>query len=76
MAGYVAGFPDLFFYEARHGFHGLALELKAPGGRASKSQLDWMESLILKGYRARIVKGWDETIAALAEYFDDTNWNT
>ncbi len=29
--GYKAGFPDLFIYEARNGYHGLAIELKVKG---------------------------------------------
>ncbi len=37
--GYVKGFPDLFIYEPRGEFHGLAIEMKKEkGGTASPEQ--------------------------------------
>ena len=40
--GYKRGFPDLFFYEPREGFMGLAIELKRPQGSARSMAGHWM----------------------------------
>ena len=43
--GYKKGFPDLFFYEPRQGFNGLAIELKKPGGSPTPHQKQWKADL-------------------------------
>jgi hypothetical protein len=68
--GYIAGFPDLFIYEQRNGFAGLAIEMKrVSGGVASPEQKQWQHRLIMNGYRACICKGADEAIKIIDEYF-------
>lgn len=60
-AGYKAGFPDLFFYEPRGGYHGLAIELKRKdGGQTSPLQKEWLNNLSARGYYATVAKGFDE----------------
>lgn len=68
-SGYSAGFPDLFFYEPRNGFNGLAIELKAGTNTPQKNQLEWKQKLIDRGYRAEVCTGIDETFAVLSDYF-------
>ena len=47
-SGYKRGFPDVFIYEPRGGFHGLSIEMKKEkGGVVSKHQKQWKESLIV-----------------------------
>ena len=47
LTGYKKGFPDMFFYEPRQGFNGLAIELKRDMGRATPEQKKWREQIIL-----------------------------
>ena len=67
--GYVKGFPDLFIYEPRLNYHGLAIEMKRlKGGVVSNEQKEWKERLTERGYKSVICKGADEAIKVLEEY--------
>jgi hypothetical protein len=69
--GYVKGFPDLFIYEPRGAFYGLAIEMKKEkGGAASPEQKRWQEQLRNRGYCSYICKGKDEAIKIIDEYFN------
>lgn len=69
--GYVKGFPDLFIYEPRGEFHGLAIEMKKEkGGTASPEQKRWQEQLRNRGYASYICKGNEEAIKVIDEYFN------
>ena len=69
--GYVKGFPDLFIYEPRGDFFGLAIEMKKEkGGFASPEQKRWQEQLRNRGYCSYICKGKDEAIKIIDEYFN------
>ena len=70
-AGYLKGVPDLLFFEPRHGFHGLALELKAKRGKISPIQRERIEEVRLRGWKAEIAFGWDQSIHVLREYFEE-----
>lgn len=48
--GVRAGIPDLMVAVARHGYHGLFLELKISPNKPSQSQLDWIRKLNDQGY--------------------------
>lgn len=48
--GVVPGIPDLFLAEARHGFHGLFIEMKAGKNRPTPEQADAMQMLSASGY--------------------------
>ena len=79
--GVKAGVFDLSLDCARHGFHGLRIELKVPAvpgikgirnpkpaGKPSKEQLAWQENYTAEGYRAVICYGWLEARDVLTEY--------
>jgi hypothetical protein len=69
--GYVKGFPDLFIYEPRGLFFGLAIEMKKEkGGIASPEQKRWQEQLRNRGYASYICKGSEEAIKVIDEYFN------
>ena len=69
--GYVKGFPDLFIYEPRGEYHGLAIEMKKEkGGTASPEQKRWQEQLRNRGYASYICKGSEEAIKQIDEYFN------
>jgi hypothetical protein len=69
--GYVKGFPDLFIYEPRGAFYGIAIEMKKEkGGVASPEQKCWQEQLRNRGYASYICKGNEEAIKVIDEYFN------
>ena len=72
--GYVKGFPDLFIYEPRKKFHGLALEIKTIKGRATKEQKEWIEALNERGYKAEIVKGLPNILKLIDSYLNENDW--
>lgn len=56
--GVKAGVPDLCLPVPRGAFHGLYIELKAEGGKTSKSQDAWLCDLRGQGYAAYVCVGW------------------
>lgn len=66
--GQKPGVLDYMLPVARHGFHGLYLELKAMGGRPTPEQLDFARCVTEEGYKAVFCKGWEEAWAALCDY--------
>lgn len=66
--GYRKGTPDIFVAVPRGGRHGLFLELKAPGGKASPEQIQMIAQLQAQGYAAAVVVGFEQTKAALTAY--------
>jgi hypothetical protein len=69
--GYVKGFPDLFIYEPRREFHGLAIEMKkVKGSKIEPEQVQWQEQLRNRGYCSYICKGSEEAIKVIDEYFN------
>jgi len=69
--GYVKGFPDLFIYEPRGEFHGLAIEMKkVKGSKIEPEQVQWQEQLRNRGYCSYICKGNEEAIKVIDEYFN------
>ena len=70
--GYKRGFPDVFIYEPRGAFHGLAIELKKEkGGRVSESQKEWGEALKTRGFHATVAKGYDMAVEVLERYLTE-----
>ena len=69
-SGYKKGFPDLFIYEPRGEFHGLAIELKVGYNRATKDQLYWRNELNKRGYVAEICTGIDEALEVINRYLE------
>lgn len=66
--GYVKGFPDLFIYEPKGSYNGLAIEIKILKGRASISQIDWINKLEERGYFAKVCKGFEEVSQTIETY--------
>ena len=53
-AGYKKGFPDIFIYEPRRNYKGLAIELKS-GSRPTIEQMGWQQALRKREYAALIM---------------------
>lgn len=73
--GYKKGFPDIFFYEPRQGFNGLAIELKKPGGSPTPHQRQWKADLEARGYKAVIAKGRQACLDVINSYFSEDELN-
>jgi len=66
--GVIAGVSDYMLPVARQGFHGLFLELKRIGGRATKEQKDWATDVSRQGYMAIFCEGADAAKVAVMDY--------
>jgi len=66
--GVKAGVPDICLPVACGKYHGLYIELKAEGGRASDSQRSWMVALAAQQYRVHLCVGWHAAKAVIEEY--------
>lgn len=64
------GVPDMLLLEPRNGFHGLAIELKAKGGRLTKEQADWLQWLSERDYFAVVCVGAEAAIDTIKGYLD------
>lgn len=62
--GYLKGTPDVMIFEPRGQYHGLFIELKAPGGRISPEQIKVLGKLSSAGYATAVC--WS-TLAAIEE---------
>lgn len=60
--GVKAGISDLALFYPSRGYHGLWIELKAPGGRLTPPQARWLKLMEAAGYCV----GWfDSALAAI-----------
>lgn len=66
--GVRAGVPDICLPVACGKYHGLYIELKAEGGRASDSQRSWMAALAAQSYRVHLCIGWHAARRVIEEY--------
>lgn len=64
------GFPDLFIPQARLGYYGLFIEMKAGRGRLSDHQREWLHRLNEYGYAVAVCYGADEAITKIRRYMD------
>ena len=67
-SGYKKGFPDLFIYEARNNYYGLAIELKVGYNKPTNEQSWWIDELNERGYYATICNGLDEALSVIDKY--------
>lgn len=75
--GVKPGVPDLFLPVARHGYHGLFIEMKRrKGGRISEEQAKMMGDLREQGFCAWVCKGADSAIELITGYLGDGNNTT
>lgn len=68
LQGVKAGVPDLQLCCARHGHHGLFIEMKAERGRLSVAQGDIIVQLRAQGYMVAVCYGQDEAKQTIATY--------
>lgn len=69
MEGVKAGVPDIFLPVPRGKYHGLFIEMKRlRGGKVSKEQGEWIESLHRQGYAAEVCHGWQEAAELICGY--------
>lgn len=61
--GVKAGVPDLFLPVARHGYHGMFIELKVGDNKPSQVQLDMIRNLIAERYFCKAI--WDSVDAVM-----------
>ena len=66
--GVKAGVPDICLPVARHGFHGLYIEMKAGNNRPSEYQSQWLKSLGEQGYQSVVCYGWREAADVIGAY--------
>ena len=66
--GVKSGVPDLFLPVPRHGRHGLWIELKIHGGKASMNQCQWIGDLREQGYDVYVCYGWEDAKGVLEAY--------
>lgn len=71
--GMVAGVADLMLAVARHGYHGLFIELKnGSHGRQSKTQEQWQAKVEAQGYRYVIIRDFYSFRRAIEGYLNDS----
>ncbi len=66
--GLRAGVPDLVVFCARHGFHGLFIEMKSEKGRLTKTQIEYHKLLEEQGYLVKTARGFDEAKEIIESY--------
>ncbi len=66
--GLKRGVPDLCLPVARHGYHGLYIEMKSQKGRVRKEQKWWLDELNDQGYLALACRGFDQAVDVITEY--------
>lgn len=71
LEGVLSGVPDVFIPWPSKGHHGLFLEFKAQGGRASKAQESFLNLVRPRGYKAQVVYGLREGLQALKDYLEE-----
>ena len=68
--GLKPGVPDYFIAIPIGRYHGLWLELKATGGKASALQNQWLERLTIQNYACVIAWGWDSARQCIEQYIN------
>lgn len=68
--GVLKGAPDLILLVPRHGYAGLCIEMKKPGGRVSDSQKAFKTAVERFKYKYSIIYSVDEFKALMREYLE------
>lgn len=68
-SGVKAGVPDMMFPAARHGYHGLFIELKVGRNKPTPAQERWLHDLNAAGYLARVAWGREQAMELIDWYF-------
>ena len=69
--GLKPGVPDILLPIARHGWHGLYIELKYGKGRVSESQRWWHDELTNQRYAVFVCWGWEAAKKTILAYLSD-----
>jgi len=70
--GMIAGVADLTLSVARHGYHGLFIELKnGSRGKQSEAQKEWQKKVEAQGYRYVVVRDFNTFRRAIESYLND-----
>lgn len=70
IEGVKPGVPDMMFPAARHGYHGLFIELKVGKNKPTDNQRQWLADLTEQGYLAEVCYGFEEARALIDDYFN------
>ena len=71
--GQKAGVSDIFLPVARHGYHGMYIELKVKGGKLSDKQKEWLRLTAEQGYKSIVCVGWIEAKEAIEKYLKEVS---
>lgn len=66
--GVKSGVSDLHLPLARHGFHGLWIELKAEDGSVTARQQQWLDRMSRAGHMAVVCFGWGPAVETIRSY--------
>lgn len=66
--GVKAGVPDLMLPIAKHGYHGLFIEMKVGYNKPTDNQRKWAEKLSKNGYLVKTCWSADEAINLITNY--------
>lgn len=69
--GVVAGVSDLILLVARHGYHGLLIEMKTQKGHQSQLQRQWQSLVERQGYRYVVIRSIEEFIDIVNGYLHE-----
>lgn len=67
--GVKAGVSDLLFFEARQGYHGLAIEVKTQTGTVSKAQRTFLANLKHRGWLTAVARSFEQAKQIIDDYF-------
>ena len=66
--GVRAGYPDILLDVAKHGYHGLRIEMKRMGNKPTQLQRDWHERLVAQGYAVVVCYSAEEAWDTILKY--------
>jgi len=66
--GLLRGEADYFLSRARHGYHGLFIELKRQGGKLKPHQQEFLVEQKKEGYKTVVRYGWEQARDRLVWY--------
>ena len=69
-SGVKKGVSDLFLAIGRQNCHGLFIEMKKPGGKASKEQLEFGKNVQAEGYGFCVCDSWEKAKDILIQYLE------
>ena len=66
--GVKAGVPDLMIPVAKHGYHGLFIEMKVGYNKPTEKQEKWINKLRDNGYKVKVCYGANDAINTIVSY--------